>query len=174
MGSGFMKLYDFSQHSSIYTKLDKTQVPENFTTTGSTLFIEWYSGSELSLFEIFGTIIASNDTYYDAISLGEDKYCSAQTPCNHNEGDCDFNTDCNGTNIRCVSNSCPGYLGFQSGTDCCQDACFGMIDMESGIMMSPFYPDEYQSNLDCSSQITVDEGKFITIQFENYSVSTIA
>ena len=124
-----MKLFE---SGNSYALVNNTQVPENFTTTGSIVFIEWYSGSVLTNAGLFANITAINTSSFGNEMLGEDVYCSALNPCNHNEGDCDFDTHCNGTNLNCYDNGCPWELGFPTGTDCCFDEIKYCSQMLSG------------------------------------------
>ena len=52
------------------------------------------------------------------MKIGEIGYCSCNNQCSENEGDCDFDNQCQGRQ-KCRSNSCPYSLGFDSNTDCC-------------------------------------------------------
>ena len=61
---------------------------------------------------------------------GEIGFCACNVymqPCSENEGDCDFNHQCQ-RGQRCQSNSCPPSLGFDSNTDCCHIANVGDED----------------------------------------------
>ena len=117
---------------------------------------------------ITGTTGATNGT----TTGGSNPDCSTQNPCEINEGHCTADNQCMG-DLMCGSDNCIPGLGFANGTNCCFDGC-SMVHMttnESGILQSPFYPDFYQSNLDCSDQIIAEEGKIITIEFESFNVS---
>ena len=273
-------MYDYSQDSSRFALVEETQLPDNFTTTGSTLLIEWYSGSVPSKFNIFAKVTAKsniecctspdlinndicneesfnqacmfdgddcvgcvmwrqtgscdpngprepqfdrtcdvivesgwsgyceckfgntmlkgcesgshstcaeactfemnsaisnmtslNCSILDNATIGDENFCSAQKPCNHNEGDCDFDTHCNGTNNICIHKGCPPTLGLPDGTDCCIDACHDLIDIESGVIVSPNHPNDYLNDLQCAIQISVEAGKTIRIEFDSFSVS---
>ena len=52
------------------------------------------------------------------VQIGEIGYCSCNNQCSENEGDCDFDNQCQGRQ-KCRSNLCPSSLGFDSNTDCC-------------------------------------------------------
>ena len=56
--SGTLKLFE---SGTSYAQVNKSQVPDNFTTTGSVLFIEWYSGSVPSRFNIFAKVTAKSN-----------------------------------------------------------------------------------------------------------------
>lgn len=162
-----MKLHD---STSAYKLVEEIQVPDNFTTTGSTLVIEWYSGSNPTSIDLLATVTALNISDLENATRGEDGYCSALKPCSHNEGDCDFDTDCDGINSACFSNGCPSELGLPIGTDCCFDLCHSFIDMGSRVLVSPNFPKNYQNNLHCTAQITVQQGLIITIEFDTFNV----
>ena len=65
------------------------------------------------------------------VKVGEIGFCGCnldmQLPCSENQGDCDFQYHCQG-GLRCLSNSCPPSLGFDSNTDCCQQTNIGDED----------------------------------------------
>ena len=168
MASGTLQLHESGSSNTI---VNKTQVPDTFTTSGSNLLIEWYSGSVLTSVDLFANVTTMRVTDFENATLGNSDYCSVQKPCNHNEGDCDFDSNCLGFNSICVDNGCPTRLGFPISTDCCHDPCNGLVDMESGVLISPNYPNTYQNNLQCTSLITVQQGKFITIEFNSFDVS---
>ena len=44
--------------------------------------------------------------------------CSATTPCEDKEGDCDLDEDCRG-DLICGANNCDTTKGFPSNADCC-------------------------------------------------------
>lgn len=168
---GVIKLYDDSKDGSTYTRVGENRVPDNFTTTGSSMLIELHSGPVLTSINIYAEITARNISSNESKRLGEDNFCSLMKECNTNEGDCDFNTHCNGSNSWCKNNGCLHTQGFSSGTDCCQDACHGLIDLESGLLVSPSYPNDYLNSVQCSSQISVDLGNHVTLEFTSFSVS---
>ena len=176
MASGsmrFMKVIDnvkvpYDEINYAYVK----KIPDNFTTTGSLLFIEWYSGYIPTLVNMVATITAMSVSVSGNTTLGDDSYCSGQKTCSHNEGDCDFNTHCLSNHI-CVPDSCPSNLGFANGTDCCQDMSCGYVSVKNGLLLSPYYPKLYESNLYCTHQISVDPGKIITIEFHSFKVNDL-
>lgn len=135
------------------------------------MIIEWYSGSVLTSVNINAKITPKNINGLENGTLGEDGYCTAQEPCTVNEGDCDFNTHCIGNDVQCINDGCHDSLGFVPGTDCCLDISCRIVDMKNGLLFSPFYPNWYEDNLQCSEQITVAPGKIITIQFDTFDVS---
>ena len=40
------------------------------------------------------------------------------------------------------------------------------------VLVSPNYPNNYQNYIQCSHQISVEPGHYITIEYESFSVST--
>ena len=61
---------------------------------------------------------------------GEIGYCVCNKdvePCSENEGDCDFDNQCQ-QGLRCRPNSCPTSKGYDSETDCCHIANVGDED----------------------------------------------
>ena len=104
-------------------------------------------------------------------TLGEQCFCSTQNPCDINEGHCTADNQCMG-DLMCGNDNCLPILGFANGTNCCYGIC-RMVDMKNGILTSPNYPDFYLNNLDCADQITVEEGKIITIEFDTFWVRSV-
>ena len=52
-------------------------------------------------------------------TVGDEQFCTIADPCAVDEGDCDFNNECQ-ENLLCdATNSCPAYLGFASDVNCC-------------------------------------------------------
>ena len=114
---------------------------------------------------ITGTTDATNGT----TTGGSNPDCSTQNPCEINEGHCTADNQCMG-DLMCGSDNCIPGLGFANGTNCCYGLC-NMVDMNNGIFTSPNYPHSYLSSLDCSDQITAEEGKVIILEFVSFSVS---
>ena len=48
--------------------------------------------------------------------------CSDDNLCGINQGDCDFDHQCQ-FGLKCGSNNCPASLGFDSEFDCCFQGC---------------------------------------------------
>ena len=94
--------------------------------------------------------------------LGDEHYCASGIPCGENEGDCDYNSECQ-SNHFCGSNNCPTSLGFDSAVDCCS----------STQIMSPNYPNLYPNNAYETWQLTHPTASFITLQFHSFNVRHI-
>ena len=58
------------------------------------------------------------DCCYSPI-VGDKHFCTNVNPCAVDEGDCDFNNECQATLICDTANSCPAYLEFASDVNCC-------------------------------------------------------
>ena len=161
-----MKLFE---SGNSYAQVNSTQVPKNFTTTGSIVLIEWYSGSVLANTGLFADITVIDTSSFGNETLGEDGYCSALNPCNHNEGDCDFDNHCDGSNSICIDNGCPSELGFPTGTDCCFDEikyCSQILSGGNGTwtLQAPVNnPNEKVGNLTCKWFIDSLTNRHVTV-----------
>ena len=51
-------------------------------------------------------------------SVGDPNFCTVDSPCGLNQGDCDSNNECQ-NNLFCGTNNCPESLGFEAEIDCC-------------------------------------------------------
>ena len=94
--------------------------------------------------------------------IGDEHFCASTINCRDNEGDCDYNSECQ-SNHFCGSNNCPAALGFDSESDCCS----------STQIMSPNYPNPYPNNAEETWLITAPTGSIITLQFQSFHVSHI-
>ena len=50
---------------------------------------------------------------------GDVKVCTAENPCGHNEGDCNYDNDCQ-PGLKCGQGNCPAFLGYDQSIDCCR------------------------------------------------------
>ena len=50
--------------------------------------------------------------------LGDPNFCTSRYPCSEDQGDCDYDNECN-SGLICGSNNCPSQLEFGSTVDCC-------------------------------------------------------
>ena len=105
--------------------------------------------------------------------MGSPGHCSTCFPCGGNEGYCQSHDQCI-SDHSCVLKGCPISLGFANTTGCCQDVSCGFADVELGILLSPNYPNKYHNNLVCTHQLSTEPGKFITVEFEFFSVSCVS
>ena len=86
--------------------------------------------------------------------LGDEEFCTL-LPCGQDEGDCDFNFECQ-DGLVCGSNNCPASLGFDSEVDCCYAAMLGDEDFCATIPCGQNegdcdYTSECQDGLLCGS-----------------------
>lgn len=54
----------------------------------------------------------------------------------------------------------------------CEAICGGEVKQDSGLIQSPNYPDDYQSNKACVWRITVEEGFNVGLSFQSFEVKT--
>ena len=106
------------------------------------------------------TTTSTTTTTYNPI-LGDEDYCTTENPCGIDQGDCDFNNECQ-TNLLCGPKNCPTSLGFDLEVDCCI----------SNQIMSPNYPNSYPSNSQETWLITAPIGSTIHLQFHSFQVRT--
>ena len=112
------------------------------------------------------------------LGLGASEYCTSTCPCGANEGHCQSHDQCIPGHF-CILESCPTSLGFTNTTSCCQgvdylDVSCGYADVNNGLLLSPNYPNDYQNNLECAHQLSAEPGRFITVEFESFSVSCVS
>ena len=105
------------------------------------------------------------------VGLGAPEYCTSTCPCGANEGHCQSHDQCV-PDHGCLLESCPTSLGFSNATSCCQDVGCGYGSVESGLLVSPNYPNFYTNGLVCYLNLTTELGKVITIEFESFDVSS--
>ena len=127
-------------------------------------FFSDYAGSSSG----FYALLHYNDTSVGPIS--KVKNCSPENPCNANEGQCHNDDDCDGT-LRCGQDNCPAYAGYANGTNCCYDYCAKWLDLSTGTLTSPNFPNNYDSNTACGWPLAVEENKVITIEINSFRVS---
>ena len=102
--------------------------------------------------------------------------CSITNPCNDNEGHCQSDDECK-SYLKCGHNNCPSEQGYLSKSRCCYDYCSQWLDMENGVLTSPWYPSQYPWNLKCRTLITVGitvaGSRTITLEFLQFKVIKI-
>ena len=100
--------------------------------------------------------------------------CSMIKPCLANQGHCQSDDECKGY-LKCGHNNCPAEIGYHPKARCCYDFCAKWLDMENGILTSPWYPGTYPSNLRCRTLITVGMTvagpRTITLEFLHFKVN---
>ena len=96
--------------------------------------------------------------------------CSVANPCNVNQGHCFYDRQCI-SNLRCGNNNCPTELGHNSDTNCCYDYCSQWLNMTTGTLTSPNYPNYYENMMTCSWMITSSiADNILRIDFEDFRV----
>ena len=102
--------------------------------------------------------------------------CSLTNQCNVDQGHCQSDDECKGY-LKCGHNNCPAQLGHHTKTRCCYDYCSQWLDMENGILTSPWYPNQYPENFRCHTLITVGRTvagpRTITLQFLQFKVGKL-
>ena len=104
--------------------------------------------------------------------------CSLTNQCNVDQGHCQSDDECKGY-LKCGHNNCPAELGHghPTKTRCCYDYCSQWLDMENGILTSPWYPKTYPFKLSCHTLIavgmTVAGPRTITLQFLQFKVGKL-
>ena len=170
-----MNIYDsFNNFQELtMTPVDVSQIPENFTTVGKRMFVYWNSGPNITSFNVHAEIKAVNSTSFEDSTLGDDNYCSGSNLCQNNEGDCDFNNQCD-YGLLCGNNNCPTESGHGSNTNCCYDYCGQWLNISAGTLTSPNYPNYYENMMTCSWMITSSiADNILRIDFDDFRVRVI-
>ena len=89
--------------------------------------------------------------------------CSADHLCGMNEGDCNFDHQCQ-FGLRCGYNNCPTNSSYLPTDNC----CYKLTEL-----MSPNYPNSYPNNANENWLITDPTASFITLQFHYFHVRII-
>ena len=102
--------------------------------------------------------------------------CSVTNPCSENQGHCQSDDECKGY-LRCGQNNCPAELGYHITDRCCYDYCSQWLDIENGVLTSPWYPNQYPRSFRCRTLITVGitvaGPRTITLEFLQFKVSKL-
>ena len=67
----------------------------------------------------------TDDVHLKCVDEGD--FCTLDSPCGLNQGDCDVHEDCQ-SGFACGSNNCPDSLGYGTDVDCCFEATLGHLD----------------------------------------------
>ena len=123
---------------------------------------------------------------YKPQGLGTWSFCSTSKLCQIWEGNCGHDMSFNyfwslsgdyecSSGLKCGHDNCPSYLELSPWVDCCYQPkwlkCQDSLDLEKGLLFSPFYPNYYEPYQECSWQITVPKNHTVTLEFDNISVS---
>ena len=82
---------------------------------------------------------------------GKIGFCSCHS-CSELEGDCDFDDQCQ-EGLRCGSNNCLAFFGFDAHTDCCYDAKVGAEDFCTTDEPCEVDEGDCDSNEECKSHL---------------------
>ena len=175
-----MRFFDgnFSDESNLLTEVSDSfygsQIfPSNVSSSSNSLFVTFTSdesyrhlGFKLRIYKE-----PSNNTVVlrDA--------CSMTHPCKDKQGHCQSDEECHGY-LKCGNhNHRPTKIGYNSKTRCCYDYCSQWLDMENGVLTSPWYPKKYPPELRCRTLITVGMTiagpRTITLEFLQFKVSIL-
>ena len=108
---------------------------------------------------------------FDEGSVAKD--CSESVPCNVTEGHCQSDAECS-DGLMC--DSCDAGLGYPADTHCCNEIpCSYWLNVTTngtgGSLTSPYYPNNYGDNVDCSWTIAAPYDHSITMTFVSFHVS---
>ena len=124
---------------------------------------------------------------YKPRGLGTSSFCSTSNLCQIDEGHCgptptafyrfvSADHECSG-GLKCGSNNCSPQLELSHWVDCCYQPkwrrCQDSLDLEKGVLSSPYYPNYYEPFQECSWLISVPENYTVTLEFKSISVSFI-
>ena len=102
-----------------------------------------------------------------------DTFCTVTNPCKANQGHCDHDQQCH-MGLLCGTKNCPHALGYASDTNCCYELCNGWLDLDSGILTSPNYPNMSPASTECAWTISAPEpSQIVEVQFVDFEVSSI-
>ena len=139
--------------------------------SGQTMLVKFNSDSVLSG-RGFKAIID-----YKPRGLGTYSFCSTSNLCLIDEGNCEAGDHkCSG-GLKCGYDNCPPQLELSPWVDCCYQPkwrrCQDSLDLEKGVLSSPYYPNYYEAFQECSWLISVPENFTLTLEFKSLSVSFI-
>ena len=150
--------------------------------SGQTMLVKFNSDSVLSGRGFKATID------FKPRGLGTWSFCSTSNLCQIDEGNCghDFSWyemnsisadyECSG-GLRCGHDNCPHQLELSHWVDCCYQPkwrrCKDSLDLEKGILSSPYYPNYYEPYHECSWLLSVPEKFTVTLELNSISVSLL-
>ena len=89
-------------------------------------------------------------------TVGDPNFCKVDSPCGLNEGDCDFNNECQ-NNLFCGTNNCPESLGFEAEIDCCSMEIYnGDENYCSTLNPCGVHEGDCDSNNECQTNLFCD------------------
>ena len=148
--------------------------------SGQTMLVKFNSDSVLTGRGFKATI------HYKPRGLGTWTFCSSSNLCQIDEGNCghmfSYNPvfmlsgdySCSG-GLKCGHDNCPTQLELSQWVDCCYQPkwrrCQDSLDLDKGILASPYHPNYYEPYQECSWLISVPANHTITLEFSTLSVS---
>ena len=87
--------------------------------------------------------------------IGDFTFCSSNYTCAEDQGDCDYDNECN-AGLICGIDNCPSHLGFSTIVDCCYTPTVG--DEHFCTSINPCAADEgdCDSDNECQSNLICD------------------
>lgn len=164
----YLRLYDGNSEEAILLgTLFGKNIPSKIKSSGQRIFVT-FTTDHFAVANGFSANIIEEPKPEDDPNA---KDCSIANPCESGEGHCQSDFECKGAH-RCGENNCP--IGFLKTTDCCYDYCGKCLDMESGTLVSPNYPDKYDNNEECKwllvVAMTVAGPRTMTLEFIKFAV----
>ena len=152
--------------------------------SGQTMLVKFSSDSVLSGRGFKATID------FKPRGLGTWTFCSTSKLCQIDEGNCGYEENrenYDGPNysfsadyecadgLKCGHDNCPSHLELSHWVDCCYQpnwrSCKDSLNMEKGILFSPYYPNYYEPYQECAWLISVPENSTVTLELKSFSVS---
>ena len=164
----YLRLYDGNSEEAILLgTLFGKNIPSKIKSSGPSMFVTFIT-DHFAVASGFSANIIEEPKPEDDPNA---KDCSFANPCESGEGHCQSDFECKGAH-RCGENNCP--IGFLKTTDCCYDYCGKWLDMESGTLVSPNYPDKYDNHQVCNwllvVAMTVAGPRTMTLEFIKFAV----
>ena len=184
----YMKVYDgdteshsllayFSGANATSNAKSATSNIPNITSTQEKMRISFFSDNDTSSDGPFHLKIHSELDL--GPQNGDDDYCTPETPCGQDEGNCQTNDQCL-EGYRCGYKNCPSNLGFASDTNCCFDRAaycnsfYAYDENGNKVVRTPTpNPNEYL-NTYCFWYAYYSDGNFGTLTVTNYTVVSIS
>ena len=145
--------------------LGKDYIPSDVQSVSHQLTVRFFTNRE-GTGDGFKAKIIMQDELRDKVKNA----CSVANPCHVNQGHCFYDGQCVG-DLRCGENNCPTELGYDSDTNCCYDYCSQWLNMTTGTLTSPNYPNDYENMMTCSWMITSSiADNILRIEFDDFEV----
>ena len=150
---------------------DTNVFPSNVSSSSNQMFIEFKSDEWWGSKGFKAKIHV--ELKYENLSVDA---CTVKEPCQINQGHCQSDDECKGY-LKCGYDNCPSEQGYFPKSRCCYDYCSQWLDIENGVLTSPWYPDQYPWGFRCNTLIhvgmTIAGPRTITLEFLQFKVSRI-